>query len=444
MDSKFAGSSYAHKTVIAMQKILVIGGGGREHAIGHFLHRAYPEAMLFFAPGNAGTSSLGTNLDIQASDIEGLLQWAIREGVDWVVVGPEQPLVAGIADQFSQHHIPVVGPKASAARLEGSKAYAKQFMQKYGIPTAAYRTFSSDAPEEAHRYIDVVNGPLVVKASGLAAGKGAIVCMEPTQAHQAVSAMLEEGRFGKAGQEIVIEEFLVGEEASLFVATTGSDYVALAPAQDHKRIGEGDTGPNTGGMGAYAPTPVMEESLIEEILRQIVEPTLEGMMQEGTPYTGFLYVGLMLTASGPKVIEYNCRLGDPETQVVLPILEYPTLFEELAQGRLSRRGIISPSQTAACIVLASQGYPGAYEKGKPIQGLDTVAQMDQVYIYHAGTTKDESGTIYTAGGRVLGVAALGDTLAEALERGYQAVDQISFEGKYYRRDIGQRGLRYLR
>ncbi len=423
-----------------MKKILLIGSGGREHALAELLTRQ-PQVQLYIAPGNAGTARHGTNIPLTAPD--DLVAFARQEQVDYVVVGPEQPLVAGIVNRYRAEGIPVLGPTQEAARLEGSKVFAKQFMQRYGIPTAAYRVFSTDEREEAYRFVHTLGAPVVVKADGLAAGKGAIVCRSVEEAERAIEAMMVEGRFGEAGRRVVIEEFMEGEEASLFVLTNGERYTVLAPAQDHKAIGEGDTGPNTGGMGAYAPAPVMTEELVERALQEIVEPTLEGMRREGTPYEGVLYCGLMITEEGPKVVEFNCRFGDPEAQVVLPLLEGPDILEDLAHGVIRNEGYATPSQYAACVVMASAGYPGSYEKGKPISGVEEAERMEQVHVYHAGTKRDEDGTLRTAGGRVLGVTGLGNTLAEALQRAYQGVSAISFEGAYFRRDIGARGLRRL-
>ncbi|QXD15968.1 phosphoribosylamine--glycine ligase [Rhodocaloribacter litoris] len=427
-------------------RILIVGSGGREHALAWGLAQSPERPELYIAPGNAGTETLGENVPVAADDLDGLLALARERRVDLVVVGPEQPLVAGLVDRLEAAGVPVVGPTAAAARLEGSKAFAKAFMQRHGIPTAAHRTFTARDYDAAVAYLDAVGAPVVVKASGLAAGKGAVVCSTRPEARAALDAMLREGRFGAAGDEVVIEEYMQGEEASVFALTDGTDYVLLAPAQDHKRIGEGDTGPNTGGMGAYAPAPVVTEAVLARVRREIVEPTLRGMAAEGHPYRGILYVGLMITEDGPKVVEYNCRLGDPEAQVVIPLLagDLAVLFDRLARGRLREVNVALRPAAAACVVLASQGYPGTYQKGFVIEGLDEAGALDDVLVLHAGTRRRKDGAVVTAGGRVLAVTALAPDLAGALEKAYRGAGLIRFEGKYYRRDIGRKGLLRLR
>ena len=427
-------------------RILVIGGGGREHAFTWALARSPQQPDLFIAPGNAGTASLGRNVALKPNDIEGLLAFARQERNDLTVVGPEVPLVEGVADAFEAAGVPVVGPSAAAARIEGSKAFAKAFMARHGVPSAAHRTFAADQYAEATAYLEAQGAPIVVKASGLAAGKGAIVCMTLDEAREALDRVMKTQAFGEAGDEVVIEAFMEGEEASVFALTDGDDYLLLAPAQDHKRIGEGDTGPNTGGMGAYAPTPVVTEDLMSRVCREIIEPTLEGMAQEGYPYRGILYAGVMITSDGPKVVEFNCRMGDPEAQIVLPLLDsdLADVFRLLAQGRLRDVTLQTRPGAAACVVMASGGYPGSYEKGFPITGLDVAGALSGVVVFHAGTRQGEAGQIVTSGGRVLGVTAVGDDLAAALDRAYEAADLIHFEGAQYRRDIGQKGLARLR
>ena len=350
--------------------------------------------------------------------------------------------MAGLADRLDEAGIAVVGPSAAAARLEGSKAFAKAFMDRYGIPTAAYRTFGADAYEEAAAYVRVEGRPLVVKTSGLAAGKGALVCETTESALQALDEVMRRRAFGEAGDEVVVESFMEGEEASVFALTDGEHYVLLPPAQDHKRVGEGDAGPNTGGMGAYAPAPVVTGRLLTQVCREIIEPVLAGMAAEGHPYRGVLYVGLMITAEGPKVVEFNARFGDPEAQAVLPLLDVDLadVFDKLAHGRLGEVTVQARAGAAACVVLASGGYPGAYEKGFPISGLERAAARPDVHVFHAGTAAGEDGRPATSGGRVLGVTGLGDDLASALEAAYAAAGEIHFEGMQYRRDIGQRGL----
>ncbi len=423
-------------------RILILGSGGREHALAWALAKSPQQPALFIAPGNPGTAQLGTNIPIAATDAANLRKLVREQRIDLVVVGPEQPLVEGVADALRAEGVKVVGPSAAAARLEGSKAFAKAFMRRHGIPTAPHRTFNAEQLDEALTYVAKHPEPLVVKASGLAAGKGAVVCATREEAQRVLRWMLNEEGLGKAGKEVVIEAFLEGEEASVFALTDGHDYVLLAPAQDHKRIGEGDTGPNTGGMGAYAPAPVVSEAVLERVAREIVEPVLAGMEAEGHPYQGVLYCGLMVTPEGPKVVEFNCRMGDPEAQVVLPVAEvdWVDVFERVASGRLA--GFVMPSvrKAAACVVLASEGYPGTYRTGYPIYGLEGAEALPNVVVFHAGTRRTENGQLVTQGGRVLGVTAIGATLAEALQHVYAAVEQIHFEGRYFRRDIGQKGL----
>ncbi len=426
-------------------RILIIGGGGREHALAWALARSPQQPELFIAPGNAGTAALGRNVALQPTDLDALLGFARAENIALTVVGPEQPLVDGLADRFEAAGLRVVGPTAAAARLEGSKAFAKAFMQRHGIPTAAHRTFAGAQHAEALAFVEETGAPVVVKASGLAAGKGALVCLTLDEARTALDRLMRQRAFGAAGDEVVVEAFMEGEEASVFALTDGRDYRLLATAQDHKRIGEGDTGPNTGGMGAYAPAPVAGPTLLARVRREIIEPTLAGMAAEGCPYRGVLYAGLMITPEGPKVVEFNCRLGDPEAQVVLPLLETDLVevFEKMADRRLGEVTLTQQAGAAACVVMASGGYPGAYEKGFPMDGLDTAGAMDGVVVFHAGTRRDDAGRVVTAGGRVLGVTATGTGLAEALRRAYRAVAAIGFEGAQYRRDIGQKGLARL-
>jgi len=426
-------------------RILVIGSGGREHAFAWALARSAHQPTLFIAPGNAGTDALGANVAINAADVPGLLAFARQEQIDLTVVGPEQPLVVGLVDAFEAAGLPVIGPTANAARLEGSKAFAKAFMGRHGIPTAAHRTFAADQYAQAVAYLEAQGAPIVIKASGLAAGKGALVCVTLEEARAALHQLMQERAFGPAGDEAVIEAFMEGEEASVFALTDGRDYVLLAPAQDHKRIGEGDTGPNTGGMGAYAPAPVVTGAVLDRVRRDVIEPTLAGMAAEGHPYRGILYAGLMMTPSGPQVVEFNCRLGDPEAQIVLPLLasDLVDVFQHLAAGSLREVVVETRPGAAACVVMASAGYPEAYDKGVAIEGLSEAAALDDVVVFHAGTRRREDGRVVTAGGRVLGVTAVGDALAGALDKAYQAVDCIHFEGAQFRRDIGRKGLARL-
>lgn len=423
-------------------RILVIGSGGREHALARALAGSPSVTQVYAAPGNPGTAQVGENVALATDDADALLQFVSDESIDLTVVGPEQPLVAGLVDRFEAAGQPIVGPTAAAARLEGSKAFAKDFMQRHDVPTAAYRTFSAEAYDEASAYLQEVGAPVVVKASGLAGGKGAIVCDTERAAQAALERIVQDRDFGAAGDRVVIEEFMEGEEASVFALTDGASYVLLAPSQDHKPIGEGDTGPNTGGMGAYAPAPVVTGQLLTRVCRGIIEPTLAGMAEEGHPYRGVLYAGLMITDEGPKVVEFNCRLGDPEAQAVLPLVESDlgTVLMKLAERRLDDTSIHGADRAAACVVLASDGYPIAYETGFAITGVDEAEALDNVTVIHAGTRRTEDGTLVTDGGRVLNVVATAPVLEAALARAYEGVDRIHFEGKTYRRDIGQKGL----
>lgn len=422
--------------------VLIVGSGGREHALAWKLAQSPLNPTLYCAPGNAGTASLGANIPLKVDDIDGIVAFVESEQIALTVVGPEAPLVAGLVDRLEAAGHAVVGPTAAAAQLEGSKAFAKAFMARHGIPTAAYKQFTRDTYNDAVAFVEAEGAPIVVKASGLAAGKGAVVCTTVDEARAALDDMLQDRRFGKASEEVVIEAFMEGEEASVFALCDGENYVVLAPAQDHKRIGEGDTGPNTGGMGAYAPAPVITDDVLARVQATIIEPTLAGMKAEGHPYTGILYVGLMLTEEAPKVVEFNCRFGDPETQVVLPLLQEDLLdvFLKLTQGRLDEVSVVPPTEACACVVLASNGYPGSYQKGFAISGLDAVTEAT---IFHAGTTSTGDGHVATAGGRVLAVSATGPTLKDALGQVYAGVARVDFEGKQYRRDIGQKGLRRL-
>ena len=397
---------------------------------------------LFIAPGNPGTAQCGTNIDIDANDLDGLVDWAQENRIDLTIVGPEQPLVHGLVDRFEAHDLRIVGPSQAAAQLEGSKAFANRFMDRHGIPTASFQVFSADEAEAAATYIDDVGAPIVVKADGLAAGKGAFVCSTREEAHDALTQIVRDRAFGAAGDQVVIEEKMEGEEVSVLALTDGSHYVLLTPAQDHKPIGEGGTGPNTGGMGAFAPAPIMDSSLLTRVCREIIEPTLRGMSEEGTPYRGVLYCGLMITDDGPKVVEYNCRLGDPEAQVVLPLVESDlvTVFDRLVEGELQTLSLRASSGAAACVVLASEGYPIEYDTGVEITGVEAAEALDKVSVVHAGTRRQSDDTLVTAGGRVLGVTGRGVDLETALGRAYDGVDCIQFEGKTFRRDIGEKGL----
>jgi len=427
-------------------RILVIGSGGREHAIGHKLLKSPRKPTLLFAPGNPGMAELGACYPVPVDDVTALLELAKKEAVDLTIVGPEIPLVMGIVDAFQAERLRIFGPTALAARLEGSKAFAKAFMARHGIPTAAFETFRDLKPALA--FLEKTGAPVVVKASGLAAGKGAMVCQTLQEARSAIASMLgPEAVFGEAGSEVVIEEFMTGEEASVFAVCDGKNFLLLPTAQDHKRIFDGDLGPNTGGMGAYSPASIMTPALLERTCREIISPTLEGMRREGHPYKGVLYVGIMITAEGPKVVEFNCRLGDPETQAVLPVYEGDLLETLLAsvEERLGQWGEISPSPSrncAAVVVLASGGYPDAYSTGFPVQGLPESEALPGVQVIQAGT-KIKDGVLVTAGGRVLGVVGKAESLSEALHAAYEGVSRIHFEGMQYRRDIGLKGLKRM-
>lgn len=423
--------------------VLVIGSGGREHALVWKISQSPRVNNLFCAPGNAGIARHATCVAIRASDIKSLLQFAQKQAIDLTVVGPEQPLTEGIVDQFQQAGLAIFGPSQTAAELEGSKVFAKQFMKKYGIPTAAFETFDAADQQKLEQFVNTLMPPIVVKADGLAAGKGVAVCDLRKDALQAIQSMRRS--FGTAARKIVIESFLRGEELSVFALTDGRDHVLLAPAQDHKRIFENDTGKNTGGMGAYAPAPSGKPQLLEEIQRTIITPTTNGMAAEGRPYKGCLYVGLMLTKEGPKVLEYNCRFGDPEAQVVLPLIDEDIveLFLACINGSVPA-SVRLKQATAVCVVMASAGYPDTYEVGKRITGLDANFGKGTI-IFHAGTKREE-GYVLTAGGRVLGVTAIteGNNLQAAIDRAYFAVGKISFDGAYYRRDIGKKGVRRMK
>lgn len=428
-------------------RILVVGGGGREHALVHYLASSRHDPEIYVAPGNAGTAAIATNVGLPVSDIDELTKFAKSKEIDLTIVGPEQPLTDGIVDAFRAEALNIFGPVAAAARLEGSKAFAKRFMADRGIPTAGYRPFGRSEHSEAVAFVHDQGAPIVVKASGLASGKGAIVCQTVEEAEQALTSMMVGTAFGDAADEVVIEEFMVGEEASVFAICDGKSWRLLPSAQDHKRIGDGDVGPNTGGMGAYSPAPILTPDVLDVVRRTIIEPTLEGMKADGTPYTGFLYAGLMIAPDGsPRVVEFNCRLGDPEAQVILPLLatDGVDLFMSAATGMLDQVDVEIATGSAATVVLASQGYPGNYQRGHAISGIDAetahAIAHDGTFVYHAGTRRRPDGAVVTSGGRVLAVTGVGASLAEALGRAYRRVKTIHFEGVQYRSDIGSRGL----
>jgi phosphoribosylamine---glycine ligase len=426
--------------------ILVIGSGGREHALVWKLHQSPQVKNIFCAPGNAGIEQLASLVQLKPTDIKGLLKFAKEKKIDLTVVGSEQPLVEGLVDVFEENGLKVFGPSKSAAQLEGSKVFSKDFMIRYHIPTAQYRNFAASEYDAAKRYINSLNPPMVLKADGLAAGKGVIICNDRQEAHVALDEIILNKTFGDAGDKVVIEEFLKGEEASIFVLTDGERFAMLSSAQDHKRILDSDLGKNTGGMGAYAPAPIATAGIVQQVINDVVYPTLNGMKQEGFPYRGCLYIGLMITDGRIKVLEYNCRFGDPETQVVVPLIDgdLAEIFLSIAEHNLDPSKVKLHKATAVCVVMASQGYPDKYQSGKQIYGLENSKLEDGVVVFHAGTRKDDD-KIVTSGGRVLGVTAIGfnDELDQTIRNAYSAVGKITFDGAYYRSDIGKKALKHL-
>ncbi len=420
-------------------KVLVIGGGGREHALVWKIAQSPLVEQVFCAPGNAGIAGQAQCVDLKVDDLDGLLAFAQKEQVGLTVVGPELPLTLGIVDRFRADGLTIFGADKKAAQIEGSKSFSKDLMAKYGVPTAAYGTFT-DA-EQAKDFIRQQGAPIVVKADGLAAGKGVIVAQTEAEAIAAVEDILCEGAFGSAGSRVVIEEFLEGEEASFLAFTDGERIVPLASSQDHKAVYDGDTGPNTGGMGAYSPAPVVTETLHQQIIDQVLKPTIAGMAAEGCTYSSIIYAGLMIKDGQLKVLEFNARFGDPETQPLLARLKsdiVPVLLA-CAQGDLSGVELEWHDKAAVCVVMAAGGYPGPYEKGLPIDGLEAAAALEDLTVFHAGTT-EKDGRVVTAGGRVLGVTGLGTTVAEAIEKAYQGVKAISWPKVHYRNDIGRKAL----
>ena len=414
--------------------VLIIGGGGREHAIALKIKKSAAVQDIYVAPGNGGTSSIGINLDIKEDDIQSLLKFALKNDIGLTVVGPEVPLSLGIVDTFKKHDLRIFGPTKQAAKIESSKSFSKDLMLRHHVSTAKSATFkdSSDALE----YISAQEYPIVVKADGLAAGKGVYICESFPEASKAVEDLLVKKIFGASGKTIVVEEFLKGWEVSVFTFTDGITFSSLIGACDHKRIGEGNTGPNTGGMGAYSPPKKWTPALIEKINREIISPIICGMLDEGNPYSGVLFVGLMITKSGPKVLEFNCRLGDPETQVILPLLktDLVKLIQSCIDGTMKNQEVIWEKRAAACVVMASGGYPGEYKTGFKISGLKNI--QTPAVIYHAGTKINSKGHIVTNGGRVLSVLALANTMEEARNIAYANADKIEFENSYIRKDIG--------
>lgn len=417
-------------------KLLVIGSGGREHALVWKLAQSPQVAEIFVAPGNAGTAQLATNVPIAAADLSALFHFARNNQINLTIVGPEDALALGIVDLFQAERLKIFGPSRAAAQLEASKAFAKRFMQEMGIPTARFGSFTNY--DEAMAYLHQQDGQVVVKASGLAAGKGVIVCEDQAEAAAALAQIMRDKAFGSAGDRVVIEERLTGPELSLLVFSDGHTIVPMLPARDHKRIYNGDQGPNTGGMGAFAPPPDIDDTLITNIAQNALNPVIQGMAERGTPYVGVLYAGIMLTSTGPKVLEYNCRFGDPETQVILPMLESDLVEIVLAclERRLTPELVRRKEGACATVVMAAPGYPGTYPKGLPIRGVEVAAALPYTQVFHAGT-RFVDGQLVSSGGRVLSVSAWGDSLSTALERTYAGVQHIQFEGAHCRTDIGR-------
>ena len=423
-------------------RILLIGGGGREHALAWKLVQSPKVEKLFAAPGNPGMALLQKCecINLNVDDLEGVADYAEEQSIDLTVVGPEAPLVAGLADVFKRRGLPVFGPSKDAAQLEGSKAFSKELMAKYNIPTAFFKI--CEDIETAKAYVEEKGAPIVVKADGLAAGKGVVVAMTKQEALDAIDEMMGDHKFGAAGARLVLEEYMEGEEASLLAFTDGKTVVPMIAAQDHKRVFDGDEGPNTGGMGTYAPAPVMTDVLRLKATELILKPVVEAMAKEGMPYQGCLYAGLMIKGDSVKVVEFNCRFGDPETQVVLPLLDgdLAEIMLACATGTLDKAEVAWYNKAAVCVVMASGGYPESYEKGKEITGLAAAEEDKDVVVFHAGT-KEAEGKIVTSGGRVLGVTALDSSIRAARDRAYAAVEKIAFEKNFYRKDIAWRALK---
>jgi phosphoribosylamine--glycine ligase len=429
-------------------KILVIGSGGREHALVWKIAQSKLVDKIFCVPGNAGITKIAECIDIKAEDIPRLLDFARREKIDLTVVGPEVPLSLGIVDEFLRYNLKIFGPNKSAARMEGSKIFSKELMAKYNVPTADFKFF--DDLGEAKEYINKIGAPCVIKADGLAAGKGVVVAKSVEEAIAAAESMLKDKIFGEAGRRIIVEECLQGEEASILVFTDSKSVVPFASAQDYKRVFNNDQGPNTGGMGAYSPAPVVTEGLFKEILEKVIYRTIDGLAKEGIEYKGVLYAGIMVTKDGPKTLEFNVRFGDPETEAILPRLksDLVEVMLALSEGKLSRLGALEwDPRTCVCVVCASGGYPGNYEKDKVISGLEDVERMEDINVFHAGTKariindpgQRQEVEYFTNGGRVLGITGLGKTIKDAIDNTYQAVGKISFQGMHYRKDIGRGG-----
>ncbi len=423
-------------------KVLIIGGGGREHALAWKIRKSRWVNKVYCAPGNAGISKVARCKDIAATDIEGLLAFAKEENIDLIIVGPEQPLSMGIVDRFQEEGLKIFGPTKAAAQLESSKTFAKELMEKYGVPTAMSRTFND--LDLARRYIKDTGGPLVVKVDGLAAGKGAFPCDDELEALDVIDE-IEKGLFEKTGSKVLIEEYLYGEEASILAFSDGKHIIPLESAQDHKRAFDNDEGPNTGGMGAYSPAPVVTEDIASRVYDEILVPVVKGMASEGTPYKGILYAGLMITEDGPKVIEFNCRFGDPEAQAVIPRMATDLIKPIMAccDGTLDKVKFRWSKNKCVCVVLASGGYPGIYSKGFTIKGLEKLDVMENIIAFHAGTGFDGELNTITSGGRVLGVCGLGPTIKDTINITYKAVKKVEFENCFFRKDIGKKATYHL-
>lgn len=421
-------------------KILVVGNGGREHAIAWKLREDDPSVELFCAPGNAGTAAIATNLAIPAKDVPGLVAWARENKPDFTVVGPEVPLCLGVADAFQAEGFPIFGPCAAAARMEGSKEFAKDVMRAAQVPTAEAEVVRT--AQEAREAVARLGIPVVLKADGLAAGKGVSVCMTAEDVEAAIADMFDARKFGAAADSVLVEQYLEGEEASVLALVDGERVLLLPSAQDHKRLLDGDKGPNTGGMGAYSPAPAMTPDMLAVVESQVFLPVVRELKARGIVYRGVLYAGLMLTANGPKVLEFNCRFGDPETQAVLPRIATPLLelLRATAEGSLDRVKLEVDPRTAVCVVMVAGGYPETYAKGNLVEGLDEAAAQPGVVVFHAGTKPAEGGTVLTDGGRVLGVTALGADVREAVAGAYRGVVKIKFDGAFYRSDIAYRAI----
>jgi phosphoribosylamine--glycine ligase len=421
-------------------KILLVGSGAREHALCWTIAASPLCDVLYCAPGNAGISEDAICVPINADDIKGLVKFSIETSIDFVVVGPEGPLVGGLIDDLNSAGIKAFGPSAAAAQLEGSKSFTKEFCLRHNIPTANFKRFT--CCDKAISYVQKQGAPIVIKADGLAAGKGVTVAKTIEEAEKAIISALKNHAFGVAGNEVVIEECLIGEEASFHALVDGKNALPLAAAQDHKAVGEGDTGPNTGGMGTYSPTPIINETLKQQVMDEFILPTIKGMAQEGNPFKGVLYAGLMITSEGPKLIEYNTRFGDPETQVLMLRLKsdlLPALIA-CADGQLANFDLRWDDASAVCVVMASKGYPGNYEKGSIIKGVETLAVDENVMVFHAGTNHSNSGELIANGGRVLSITALGDNIQSARDNAYSAISKIDWSDGFYRRDIGWRAI----